>query len=256
MKRLYKRGEGSKHGVYFIRNSINNKIYIGSTSRTFSYRLKLHRRHLRKGIHCNVHLQNAFDKYGTESFEYGIIEIVIDNSIIVEREQYWMNHYKSFDKERGYNILRIAYSSLGYKHTEKSKLKMSLSRKGKKQHPNTHKAILRANTGKKHTPERILKVSISQRGKIISKETRRRLSISLTGLRYGRKIIQLDNDLKILKIFGGQEDCSKELNISKSQIRTICNGRSIQRKEYILMYEYYPIKSGRTNRRVELKWRK
>lgn len=41
-----------------------------------------------------------------------------------------------------------------------------------------------------------------------------------------------------------------------SNIRSICNGSTIQPKSYILMYETYPIIWNRTSRKMELKWRK
>jgi len=49
--------------IYAIKNSDNNKIYIGS-SKSFYKRLNKHINNLRKNIHSNNHLQNAFNKYG------------------------------------------------------------------------------------------------------------------------------------------------------------------------------------------------
>ena len=52
-----------KCGIYQILNIINNKRYIGSSSNL----IKRNNRHLDeliKNKHCNLHLQNSFNKHG------------------------------------------------------------------------------------------------------------------------------------------------------------------------------------------------
>lgn len=72
------------------------------------------------GVHVNSHLQNAYDKYGNDSLEFEIIEYIeIDDNIketLLEREQFWID---TVNPE--YNILPIAGSTLGFKHTEETK---------------------------------------------------------------------------------------------------------------------------------------
>jgi len=62
----------NKSGVYFLFCKSNNKIYIGQ-SKNLLVRLKEHTNSLLKTKHRNVQLQNCFDKYGLESFAYGVI---------------------------------------------------------------------------------------------------------------------------------------------------------------------------------------
>jgi group I intron endonuclease len=58
-----------KSGIYFIRNTINNKIYIGR-SININSRLSNHRYQLRKNQHTNKHLQRSFNKYGEQNFRF------------------------------------------------------------------------------------------------------------------------------------------------------------------------------------------
>jgi hypothetical protein len=51
-------------GIYCIENIINNKKYIGMSSGINTYRLSSHKRRLRKNIHVNACLQNAYNKSG------------------------------------------------------------------------------------------------------------------------------------------------------------------------------------------------
>lgn len=57
--------------IYIIRNTINNKFYLGSTT-NFKDRKRRHLQDLRREDHHNMHLQNAYKKYGEEAFEFQI----------------------------------------------------------------------------------------------------------------------------------------------------------------------------------------
>ena len=59
-------------GVYYITNTANNKIYIGS-SVNIGKRFIRHRNALNKGNHENSHLQRAWITYGIESFSFSML---------------------------------------------------------------------------------------------------------------------------------------------------------------------------------------
>ena len=93
----------------------------------------------------------ALLKYGYSNFRLEILEYC-DSDKCLEREQYYLD---SINPE--YNILKKAGSSLGYKHTEETILKMGLALKGEK-HPMF---------GKLHSEESIAQMS---RGKTFLKK--------------------------------------------------------------------------------------
>ena len=86
-------------GIYCIENRINHKIYIGSSKNIYQRLLK-HFALLRHNKHQNVHLQNAWNKYGESSFEWIILELC-DNSLLTKREQYCIDLF-----EAEYNITK------------------------------------------------------------------------------------------------------------------------------------------------------
>ena len=55
------------------------------------------------GIHGNIHLQHAWNKYGEDNFEFSIIE-ECDIELLDEREIFWIDKLKSYYKLNGYNI--------------------------------------------------------------------------------------------------------------------------------------------------------
>jgi group I intron endonuclease len=60
-------------GVYKITNMINGKIYIGSSNNIYN-RWSQHKASLNAKTHNNIHLQNAWNLYGSQNFKFEIIE--------------------------------------------------------------------------------------------------------------------------------------------------------------------------------------
>jgi group I intron endonuclease len=75
--------------IYKILNLTNNKIYIGSTN-NYKKRFREHKIKLKHNKHHSIFLQNAYNKYGIENFEYIIIE-ECPKEIKLNREQFYMD---------------------------------------------------------------------------------------------------------------------------------------------------------------------
>src|SRR5687767_396383 len=97
-------------GVYQIRCIPTGKIYIGSAI-NLRDRWYRHRKSLSRGTHRNRYLQNAWDKYGNQSFEFEILEYV-DVSHLLLAEQKWIDNTSCTDRTIGFNLYNIA-GSLG-----------------------------------------------------------------------------------------------------------------------------------------------
>lgn len=88
-----------RKSIYVIKNTINNKIYVGQSTNP-------HRRfiqHLSRG-NCqkdNYPIHLAIAKYGKDCFYYEVIEKDIEN--FDEREKYWIAFYNSI-VPNGYNM--------------------------------------------------------------------------------------------------------------------------------------------------------
>ena len=136
-------------GVYRILNTVNGKFYIGS-SIDVENRWKGHIRELDKGIHNNQHLQNAWNKYGKESFVFELLEQVDDKEHLRERETFYLISSHCTNPDIGYNMLNDANIGLGVHASLEVRQKISQSCKGSK---NGH-------YGKSHTDE--VKASISR----------------------------------------------------------------------------------------------
>jgi group I intron endonuclease len=113
-----------KTGVYKILNKENNKVYIGSTSQRFSNRLSNHIRELIEDRHHSKYLQNSYNKRkDINKFEISILDVCEPEECLLF-EQKWLDIYKSYIKEFGYNICPIAGSCLGIKKSKEEKIKI------------------------------------------------------------------------------------------------------------------------------------
>ena len=108
-----------------IKNLKNDKKYIGQAADIY-WRWGHHKSDLKGNRHHNKHLQNSWNLYGEDNFEFSIIE-ECPICILDEREIFWINKlrtYVGFDNCQGYNEDLGGKGIRGYKHTEEEINKM------------------------------------------------------------------------------------------------------------------------------------
>lgn len=121
-------------GVYCWLSKKDSKRYVGSAARSFNLRKKEHLNALRRGIHYNSHLQGAWQKYGEINFEFVILERCNPLECL-EREQVWIDAYRSSEQDFGYNFQPTAGSNLGVKWSAEVIAKFSASAKARSERP-------------------------------------------------------------------------------------------------------------------------
>ena len=136
-----------KSGVYVIKNTVNNKVYIGSAVNIYQ-RIKDHVKCLKSKNHRNSLLQNHFNKYGM-SFYFEVLELC-EKENLINVEQFMLNKYMSYERKNGFNINKVASSMLGFKHTDKTKKAWSDKRKGVKLTKEAKINMSKAKSGSNH----------------------------------------------------------------------------------------------------------
>lgn len=86
--------------IYKIINCINNKIYVGKTSKTLNERFNIHLKNAKKKI--NRYLYDSINKYGVENFKIILLE-TCDETIVNNREKYWIEKLNTY-YPNGYNM--------------------------------------------------------------------------------------------------------------------------------------------------------
>lgn len=179
-------------GIYMIWNNVSQKFYIGS-SINVHYRWTKHKRLLVIGNHPNIKLQNTFNKYGIDTFEFFVLELVEDKNNLLTREQYWIDFIPPI-----FNIIRdVRKSSLGTKTKEEVLQRLSIIRKGKK-HTEEFKKKAKERmignqyaAGKTHivTEETREKISNKLKGKKRSEEFCKKMSNALKGRKLPKETV-------------------------------------------------------------------
>lgn len=116
-------------GIYQIRNRVNNKVYVGSAF-NIHQRWACHLSLLTNGKHKNKHLQNAWNKYESSNFCYEILEEV-DKPFLIEREQFWIDKKRAYEREWGYNLSPTAGNTAGVEFTTARRDNISIALLGK-----------------------------------------------------------------------------------------------------------------------------
>ncbi len=117
-------------GIYKITNKINNKIYIGSSVNIKS-RWSTHI-NTKKGFLISL----AIKKYGIDNFIFEIIEqldLLLTKEVLreslIETEQKYLDLFQPWPENNGYNLCRIAGSTLGTTRTEQQRKNISEAKK-------------------------------------------------------------------------------------------------------------------------------
>lgn len=146
--------------IYIIINNINHKVYIGQTI-DIKRRWHSHIYDLRNNNHINIYLQRAWNKYGENNFEFKILEEISDE-LLNEKEKYWINFYKSFDREYGYNLTT---GGDNFELSNEVKDQISQSMKGKSKSKSHRQNLSNSRIG----------VSPSNKGKKMSEEQKEKI---------------------------------------------------------------------------------
>jgi group I intron endonuclease len=144
----------SRSGIYLIRNTENGNIYVGS-SRNLPSRFSAHRRALETGRHEGIGLQAAWNKYGSESFEFIVAEYC-DVDDLIPTEQMYIDILKP-----RYNRNPVAGKPPVTEYTDERRAQVSAQFKGRR-----------------HTDETKRKMSEAAKGRVFSEEHRRNIAIA------------------------------------------------------------------------------
>ena len=224
--------------------SPNNKIYIGITCRKPEVRWGGG-----KNYHHNQYFTNAINFYGWDNFKHEILFSNLSKEQAVLKEKELIKFHKSNEKEFGYNILNGGeVGRVGLKHSEETKIKISIALKGKpksEEHkrkisetnkirmldPSKREKFSKFQLGKKASPELRKKLSEIRMGHKLSEETKEKIrQKQINSWKNGRKspnskkIGQYDKKDNLINTFDSISDAYRA-GFKSSHISECCNGK-------------------------------
>ena len=144
-------------GIYRIRNTITDEIYVGSSIHIYS-RFKGHRASLRAGRHHSSRLQNSWNKYGSETFVYEIVEVLTgDYDALRAKEQEYIDTLLP-----AFNMRKLVVDVRG--HTPSAETRQKISQAARNISPKTREKMAAAKRGGKASIETREKMRLAKVG--------------------------------------------------------------------------------------------
>ena len=213
--------------IYSIQCKTTNKQYIGSAL-NHGKRKREHFYNLKNNKHPNKKLQNAYNKYGADCFEFKIIEVVNDEKKLIEREQHYIDNLKPI-----YNICRVAGSSLGLKRTNDTRDKIRAANLGIK-HPQWRNEIKsKAQGGENHWTK---KKSFSDKAKQNMSNAQKALHETGYVSPVKKAIRQLNLDGSFVKEWESATQVEKELGFNRKAIVQCLIKKSKKSNNFLWLY--------------------
>lgn len=209
--------------IYKITNQINNKMYIGKTTKSIEERWQEHQKKALQ--HPNRYLYDAMNHYGIENFTIEQVE-ECDNAILDEREIYWIKYY---------NTYYLAKNSCGYNMTLGGEGGNTWDANPHKERTSTK--ISQALTNKHRSEEFKQHMSEIKRGKYFLNIDEESL---FTDIKNGLSIAQLIEKYGISE-WTIRYRCKEKFGCSYGQLREV----SVQRKPYQLSEQALQERMGR-----------
>jgi group I intron endonuclease len=171
--------------VYKAENLLNGKVYIGKTILPLERRI-MHHEKAKTGL-----FPSALRKYGRAGFAFSVLDTAESDEELLRKETQWIAVFKS-KVPNGYNLTDGGEGMAGYRATEETRRKMSLSSKGKNAGPKNgmygkstwikgrrHTEEANSKNSERHkelwqNPEYRERLSMAHRGKKQSEETKRK----------------------------------------------------------------------------------
>jgi group I intron endonuclease len=210
--------------VYKHTNLVNGRVYIGITRQKPSRRW-----HGGWGYRDQPLFWNAIQKYGWDGFSHEILRKGLTETEAYEMEKCYIELYKATDREFGYNIsgggVDETRFTLEYRenlkkarrtrppHSDETKMKISLARRGLKHAPRTEEHC-------KHLSE-------SLTGRVFSDEHRKRISDSKKGVYAGcnnpkaRPVLCVETG----KVYSCLLEAALDAGTNNHNISAACRGR-------------------------------
>lgn len=224
-------------GVYIIRNTQNGKVYIGGTI-DIARRWEQHRTTLKRG--CNSSAPMQLDYNNGAKLEYHILQRVYDKTKLIDTEQEWIDIYKPYLPENGYNMNPCAKDWTGRKHRQEiiEKIKESKSDISLETRQKISKSCMGRPSsfkGKHHTAANKEIMRQHKIGKPLNAEHRKQLSLAISNSARGKYTDEMLLNAVNLSFSGiKNSEVIKILGIGASYYHSILCGK----RKYFFYEEY------------------
>lgn len=169
-------------------------------------------------------IYRALVKHGFHNFNLEILEYC-ERKNLLDREQYYLDLMKP-----EYNLLKIAGSSIGFRHSEKT---LNFFKNERKISEETRSKLSKAASSRVLTELEKKKLSEIRLGSNLTEVTRKRISESITS-QIGVSVVVKDLETSLDKTFNSLTQAAEYLGVSRTAVKKCCIKKSILKKRYVI----------------------
>jgi len=81
-------------GIYIIKNTVSQRVYVGQTGGSFEKRWSQHTCALNKNNHVNKVLQDDWNAFGSDAFVFQVAQELSNRDGIVKFEKMWIDKFE------------------------------------------------------------------------------------------------------------------------------------------------------------------
>lgn len=205
--------------IYVIKNTINNYVYVGQTTRSIEIRWKEHLRHCNQE-HKQI-LGRAMTKYGKDNFFIEQLEECND-SLLDEREKYWITYFDSYNN--GYNATQGGTDS--FEMSPRITEVITLWDKGKTVNKIVEETGLNVETVRGY---------LNKNG--VSHDMIRERANKAIGKSKAKSVLQFDLNGNFIKEWPSTMEVERTLGFNHRNISAVCNGKRKTCEKFIWKYK-------------------
>jgi len=203
--------------IYKIQNKINNKVYIGQTTRTISRRWQEHCQNAKNGNSSVIY--KAIRKYGKDNFTVSMVCKANNLDELNQREINCIRLFKAISN--GYNSKTGGF---GGKHSAETKLKISIANKLNPSRPWLGKSIPEETKLKISNTKKLQKQAVGSKNPMYGKKHLKK-SIIKNAVSNGSREFIVSKNNGIIGTWINKTECAKQLGLSREQVRDCLKGR-------------------------------
>ncbi|WP_170932616.1 NUMOD3 domain-containing DNA-binding protein [Desulfosporosinus sp. FKB] len=217
-------------GIYKITQLSTGRIYIGQTKYRFIERYWHHVWKLKHNSHDNKYLQNVWNKYGENDFEFEVVHILKKDEDLNELEIMYIKTYDTYNN--GFNLTIGGDGKRECPMSEEAKKivgeKNRIHNLGRRHSEETKRKMRESSPHRKMTREHAKRILAIRTGFIYSEESRQKMRDAHIGSKNMVAVIDEEQASEIKKrLMQGQRiiDISNDMNVNYAIIRSIAKDK-------------------------------
>lgn len=222
--------------IYCIKSIDTGKVYVGKSvnvkARWYAHRSALKDTAFNKKK-CNRRLWADVQKFGIDRFEFSILEQFeeVEESVLSDREVFWMDKLQAYDSGKGYNLMRDSSTSTLVSESTRAKHRANgigiTNPNWGNRWSDEQKEDMRKNRlsrSNRYGDEWKEKISAASKKLWSDKDKLKAMSEKVRESLLKYEFVQMDENFNVIRIWPDMRTLVEETGYAKQCVYSVCDG--------------------------------